>query len=94
MGLIKRYRVTGTVQGVGFRFFVLNQATELGVDGWVRNRMDGTVEALVCGTDGLHEQLLLRLEKGPRFSRVESVVVADEPEGAVDSGFRIRRDGD
>lgn len=93
MRSIKRYQVTGRVQGVGFRYFVLREATELGVDGWVRNRGDGTVEALVGCTEDLHEQMLSRLEEGPRFSRVESVVVADEPGGAVDTGFRIRRDG-
>lgn len=78
---------------MGFRYFVLRQATELGVDGWVRNMMDGTVEALVYCNDDVHEQFRRRLEEGPRSSRVESVGVAEEPGSTVGPGFEIRRDG-
>ena len=49
--MIKRYQVVGRVQGVGFRAFTLRRAQKIGVDGWVRNLADGTVEALAEGTE-------------------------------------------
>jgi len=90
---VKRYRVTGRVQGVGFRYFVYREAQALGVDGWVRNRVDGTVEALVEACDEDHARLRRLLEEGPRMSRVTAVEGVDEPDERVTSGFDIRRDG-
>jgi len=83
----------GRVQGVGFRYFVWREAEALGIDGWVRNRVDGTVEALARGTNEDLDRLLGRLEEGPRMSRVISVSVTDEPDEDVAQGFEIRRDG-
>ncbi len=83
----------GRVQGVGFRYFVWGEAEALGVDGWVRNRGDGTVEALARGTNEDLDRLQDRLEEGPRLSRVISVSVTDEPDEDVAQGFEIRRDG-
>ena len=83
----------GRVQGVGFRYFVWREAEALGVDGWVRNRGDGTVEALARGTNEDLDRLQDRLEEGPRLSRVISVSVTDEPDEDVAQGFEIRRDG-
>ena len=82
----------GRVQGVGFRYFVWREAEELGVDGWVRNRADGTVEALARGTNEELDRLKARLEEGPRWSRVMSVSVADESDEDVPQGFEIRTD--
>jgi len=90
---VKRYRVKGRVQGVGFRYFVYREAQAMGVDGWVRNRADGTVEALVEASDEDHAMLRYRLEQGPRLSRVTAVDVADELDERVAPGFEIRRDG-
>lgn len=67
--------VEGRVQGVGFRFFVLEIAETLGVSGWVRNCWDETVEVTAEGSRAKLEQLLLALERGPRsafVSRVQS----------------------
>jgi acylphosphatase len=67
--------VEGRVQGVGFRYFVLDTAETLGVTGWVRNRWDETVEVTAEGSRARLEQLLLALERGPRsafVSRVQS----------------------
>jgi acylphosphatase len=89
---IKRYRVTGRVQGVGFRYFVWREAEVLGIDGWVRNCADGTVEALARGSTHDLDRFQNRLEEGPRWSRVTSVAVTDEPDQAVSDGFEIRRD--
>jgi acylphosphatase len=83
----------GHVQGVGFRYFVWRMAEEIGVDGWVRNRADGTVEALARGTGHELDRFRRRLEEGPRSSRVMSVAVTEERDEEVRKGFEIRRDG-
>ena len=70
----RRYVVSGRVQGVGFRNFVEHVAGKIGVDGFVRNRRDGSVEVYAIGT---HEQLTsLRtaLEKGPLIAHVSGVL--------------------
>jgi acylphosphatase len=90
---MKRYRVTGRVQGVGFRYFVWREAEALDIDGWVRNMTDGSVEVLASGSRERLEELARRLEEGPRFSRVTSVSVVDEAGEHVPEGFEIRRDG-
>jgi acylphosphatase len=82
----------GRVQGVGFRYFVWREAETLGVDGWVRNRADGTVEALARGTSQDLDRFQHRLEEGPRWSRVTSIAVTDEPDEKVTDGFEIRKD--
>ncbi len=82
----------GRVQGVGFRYFVWSEAEALGVDGWVRNRADGTVEVLVRGTIEELDRLKDRIQEGPRWSRVTSVSVTDDAEENVPQGFEIRRD--
>lgn len=76
--MIKRYRVAGRVQGVGYRAFVLRRARELGLSGWVRNISDGTVEALIDGSEAHHITFESALKEGPRFSEVELVLVVDE----------------
>lgn len=65
--------ITGMVQGVGFRYFVLQQAQELGLAGWVRNRWDGRVEVTAEGPHDTLNQLLLRLRRGPISARVDDV---------------------
>ncbi|MCW8983953.1 MAG: acylphosphatase [Thermoanaerobaculales bacterium] len=89
---VKRFRIMGRVQGVGFRYFVWREAETLGVDGWVRNRADGTVEALARGTSEELDRFQDRLQEGPRWSRVMSVSVTDEADEDVARGFEIRRD--
>jgi acylphosphatase len=65
--------VSGRVQGVGFRYFVLDNAANLNLTGWVRNRHDSTVEVLAEGQRGDLEALLRRLQKGPTSSYVQEV---------------------
>ena len=85
----KRYIVRGRVQGVGFRWFVDHEARQLGVAGWVRNNIDGTVEVLAMGNDQQLATLFNRLRQGPRAARVDDVqeIAAEPVEGLTT--FRI-----
>ncbi len=67
-------RVTGRVQGVGFRWFVTAEANRLGLAGWVRNNADGSVELEAEGALKAIEQLRERVRQGPPAARVERVV--------------------
>lgn len=79
--------VRGAVQGVGFRLFVEREAQALGLDGWVRNRRDGTVETVISGDDGGVDRMLTALRLGPPASTVESLAVTVHTD-AVPGGFR------
>jgi len=83
-------RVSGNVQGVGFRWFVRREASGLGVAGWVANLPDGSVEVMAEGSDAAVEALLDALREGPPGAWVRDVAVADRPPtGSMDS-FEIR----
>ncbi len=69
----KNYIVTGRVQGVGFRWFVLRRARSLDLTGWVRNLPDGSVEVRAEGTEAALDSLKALLEKGPAGSMVKNV---------------------
>jgi len=84
----RRVVVHGFVQGVGFRFAIERAARLRGVSGWVRNRADGTVEAVFEGEREDVEALVDFCRQGPRGAEVERVdVAADSPEGLA--GFRV-----
>jgi len=70
----KRVVIAGRVQGVGYRDWMARRARELGLDGWVRNRPDGSVEALVSGETDAVEELLRLCRRGPRPASVSSIV--------------------
>lgn len=81
--------VRGIVQGVAFRHWTTVKARELGVGGWVRNRLDGSVEVFAEGEQTAVEALVAWLAKGPPAARVTGTLVeAAEPEGA--SSFEVR----
>ena len=61
------------MQGVGFRYFVQRRAQQLGLDGWVRNNDDGTVELVAEGEREKLDQLRRALDEGPRLARVHRV---------------------
>ena len=65
--------VSGNVQGVGFRYFAMSVAKELGLTGWVRNLYDGNVQVAAEGKRTSLETFLERLRQGPRSGRVEEV---------------------
>jgi acylphosphatase len=83
-------RVAGRVQGVGFREACVAQAGALGVDGWVRNRLDGSVEVLAQGPPDAVEQLLAWLHAGPPAARVDRVSVRAEAPRPGLAGFERR----
>jgi len=77
LALVERLRavIHGDVQGVGFRYFLLRKATQLGLKGWVRNHDDGTVELVAEGRRLELEELRRAAEEGPRLARVSRVDV-------------------
>ena len=86
-----RVRISGRVQGVWFRAWTGNRARELGLDGWVRNRGDGTVEALFAGPAAAVARMVAACREGPRAARVENVASEAAPDSvAPGSGFAIR----
>jgi acylphosphatase len=85
-------RVTGQVQGVGFRWFVREEARRLGVSGWVTNLDDGGVEVAAGGAVDSLERLRRALQVGPSNARVEAVADVDgQPETPLPYPFTIRR---
>jgi len=82
-------RVEGRVQGVGYRAFVEMRAGELGLAGWVRNRSDGSVEAVLQGPIEAVEQMLALCRQGPPAARVDRIEIVGEGVGAF-AGFEVR----
>jgi acylphosphatase len=68
-----RLKIEGFVQGVGFRYYVVDEARKLGIDGWVRNSFDGSVEILCCGPNEAVETFVGRCMRGPPSARVTNV---------------------
>jgi acylphosphatase len=87
--MIRRLFVRGRVQGVWFRGWTVDVATGLGLDGWVRNRRDGSVEILASGPEEAVAALVERCRKGPPAARVEGVDV-EEADEASPPGFAQR----
>jgi acylphosphatase len=81
-------KIHGRVQGVGFRYYMTREARRRGVAGWVRNRTDGTVEAIVQGSRGAVDGLIAWARHGPSSAQVTSVEV-NEGSGEFD-GFAQR----
>jgi len=80
---IVHVRIRGRVQGVGFRAWTQHQAELHGLEGWARNRRDGSVEAVFAGPPEAVEAMLKICRQGPRGSRVEDVDARDEGEAAL-----------
>lgn len=74
--------IRGLVQGVGYRWSMVQAAKRIGLRGWVRNRRDGSVEALVAGEAAAVEELIRWARQGPEGARVDAVDVGD-PAGVI-----------
>jgi acylphosphatase len=86
VNVTKHLIVQGRVQGVGFRESMRSEAKRCGVTGWVRNRHDGTVEAVVHGSPGDVARILEWARRGPPAARVTSVDISDsEAQGEFDA---------
>ena len=81
--------VRGRVQGVGYRNWVEHQALACRLEGWVRNRRDGSVEAVFAGPADIVANMIARCRRGPPSARVETLT--EEPAGAGE--FNLRRAG-
>jgi acylphosphatase len=84
-----KLRIEGLVQGVGYRAFAAGEARRLELDGWVRNRSDGTVEALVSGHTKKVEEFVATCMRGPTGARVKNVDLHNA-EPPAERGFRPR----
>lgn len=84
----RRVVVHGRVQGVFFRGSTQERAREVGVAGWVRNRPDGTVEAVFEGTPKAVDALVAFCREGPRWAKVDTVDISEEPPEGL-RGFRV-----
>jgi acylphosphatase len=87
--VIRRLLVHGRVQGVWYRGWAVDNARALGLDGWVRNRRDGTVEMLLQGEDDAVEAMIARCRRGPPSARVERMELSESDEAAP-AGFGAR----
>jgi acylphosphatase len=90
MIVIRHMIVRGRVQGVGFRAFVEHQALRRGLEGWVRNRRDGSVEAVFSGEREKVDAIVEACRRGPFSARVDAF---DHREGSADE-FKLRAPGD
>jgi acylphosphatase len=88
MLITRSLRIVGHVQGVGFRMYLQREAEARGVAGWVRNRSDGSVEAVLQGSPAAVEAVTQWARHGPRNARVTDVRVGDA-DGAYE-GFELR----
>jgi acylphosphatase len=82
-------RITGVVQGVGFRYWTTRAALSRGLRGWVRNRHDGSVEALVIGDEEAVEAMIEACRKGPSGSAVDDIAASPATDDGS-HGFRQR----
>ena len=87
MALQARLTITGRVQGVGYRDWALRMARHLGLTGWVRNRMDGSVEALLVGDDTRVGEMIEACRRGPRMAEVDAVDVEPVDLDILPDGF-------
>jgi acylphosphatase len=91
--LTKHYLISGRVQGVGYRAFTRRQGEQLKLEGWVRNLVDGRVEAVARGSEAVLNEFEAQLRRGPPAGHVESLQVTIWRESPPLSEFEVRKDG-
>lgn len=85
-----RISISGTVQGVGFRYFAYKNAEELGLSGYVRNESDGSLSIWVCGAQEAIEIFCNEMRTGPSRSVVKDFKILEQGKCNDESGFYIR----
>lgn len=80
---VVRLTIRGYVQGVGYRAFVEDEAMARGLKGWVRNRRDGSVEALIAGEPQAVDAMIAACRQGPRSAQVDAVEIEETDEKAL-----------
>jgi acylphosphatase len=80
MTVTKQLRISGRVQGVGFRYALQREALARGLAGWVRNRREGTVEAVLQGDAAAVDAMINWARRGPPAARVDQVAVQEDPD--------------
>ena len=91
--MVLHFLIQGRVQGVGFRWFVHREASELELHGWVRNTEDGEVEVVAAGSDADLAELRASLRRGPRGSRVDHLIEHQLAESEAEGLGAFRIDG-
>ncbi|EAQ34860.1 acylphosphatase [Nitrobacter sp. Nb-311A] len=88
--VVRQVVIRGRVQGVGYRYWTMREAIRLGVGGWVRNRRDGSVEALFVGPAEAVAEMAVRCRNGPEFARVDGI--EDQP--GAENALKMIRTGE
>ncbi|MBN1433192.1 acylphosphatase [Candidatus Fermentibacterales bacterium] len=88
--IARRVVLRGLVQGVGFRYWTRSVASRLGLDGWVRNRGDGSVEMVVRGDSERVGEMIDLCRRGPGGAHVSELSAFEEPPDSVQRGFDVR----
>jgi acylphosphatase len=86
----QKLRIRGLVQGVGYRYALRDEAQRRGVAGWVRNRTDGSVEAVLQGSPERVAELIAWTRRGPPASRVDDVQIESPDHEPEHAGFELR----
>ena len=87
---IRHVTITGSVQGVGYRAWIDHRARARGIEGWVRNRRDGSVDALFAGPEQVVSEMIASCSRGPSSARVDAVREDNSSPDALD----LRRAGE
>ena len=85
----KHIIISGKVQGVGFRYWLYQAAKQRNIDGWVRNKISGEVEAVLIGNDVEIDNLIRLCEKGPPYSKVTKIKVQNYQKEFLKKSFDI-----
>ena len=89
MNIKKHIIIKGKVQGVGFRYWLCKSAVQRNINGWVRNKISGEVEALLIGNDVEQDNLIRLCEKGPPSSKVTKIKVQNYQKEFLKKSFDI-----
>lgn len=89
MALQARLTISGRVQGVGYRDWAIDMGLRLGLTGWVRNRSDGAVEALIVGEEDAVGRMIEACRRGPSMARVDEIDVEPVDLDILPAGFTL-----